>query len=135
MNYPMDWQARQSVIFIDGVTGVVSTQSKFALSIVASYFGSCHPLVVVAAVEIFTVSQLMMTCRTTYSNILTVSLVDALLLVMRCTDGHAMRALRAHIVAQCGPSWWTCMRLREWSIRVVRSTSVQRRPYWGTAVF
>ena len=75
---PVGSQARQSVTSIDGLTGVVSTQSKFALSVVASCFGSCHPLVVVAAVEIFTVSQLVMACKRTYSNILTVSLVVAL---------------------------------------------------------
>ena len=132
---PVGSQARQSVTSIDGLTAVVSTQSKFALSVVASCFGSCHPLVVVAAVEIFTVSQLVMACKRTYSNILTVSLVVALSPVVHCTDGHTMRALRAHIVAQYGPSWRTCVRLCEWSIRVVRSASVQRRACRSTAVF
>ena len=83
-------QARQSVTHIDGVTGVVATQSKFALSVVASSFGSCYPRVVVASVEIFVASQLVMICKRTYSNILTVSFADALLLVVRCAHDESI---------------------------------------------
>ena len=43
------------------------------LSIIASCFGGCYPLVVVASVEVFVVSQLALASTRMYSNILTVS--------------------------------------------------------------
>ena len=57
---------------IDGVCALVATQSKFALSVVASCFGDCYPFVVVASVEIFVLSQLALARARFYSNVLTV---------------------------------------------------------------
>ena len=69
-------QARQSVIVIDGVWNVASTQLKFILAIIASSAGGCYPIVMVASVEIAVGLQPLVMCRGgVYSSVHSVSAV------------------------------------------------------------
>ena len=81
-------QAKQSIVVIDRICGIVSFQSKFILAFIASTVGDCYPWVMVGAVEFVVLFQLVLiTWDRDYTSVLLLNGVRVAGLAMASVNG------------------------------------------------
>ena len=96
------------------------------LSIIASCFGGCYPLVVVASVEVFVVSQLALAGTRTYSNILKVSRASGRVSLFASNPQFLIGGDALHITRGC-----VVVEARYLVARRAKFTEVRKQPWHG----
>ena len=103
-------QAKQSIVVIDRVCGIVSFQFKFMLAFIASAMGDCYPWVMVASIEIAVLFQLFLTTYDReYTSVLTINAVRVAGLGMASINGFYASFVVYYFGASPGSSTGACV--------------------------
>ena len=103
-------QAKQSIVIIDQVCGIVSFQFKFILAFIASSVGDCYPWVMVASIEVSVVFQLILTTYDRdYTSVLTLNAVRVGGLAMASINGFYAVFVVYHFGDTPGASTGSCV--------------------------
>jgi len=88
IDFQSNSQAKQSIVIIDRVCGIVSFQFKFILAFIASALGDCYPWIMVASIELSVIFQLVLTTYDRdYTSVLTLNAVRVGGLAMASING------------------------------------------------
>jgi hypothetical protein len=103
-------QAKQSIVIIDRVCGIVSFQFKFILAFIASAVGDCYPWIMVASIEISVLFQLILTTYDRdYTSVLTLNAVRVGGLAMASINGFYASFVVYYYGASPGSSTGACV--------------------------
>lgn len=102
-------QAKSSAVIIDGIYAIMAFQLKVVLAVLASGWGDCHPVVLIAGVETVVIIMALMSMepaffRRRYSNVLELNAVRATGLMAAALNGfYAVYITARYGEATCNP--------------------------------
>ena len=101
-------QAKNSIVVIDQVCGIVNFQSKLILAFIASSMGTCYPWVMVVSIEVSVVFQLvLMLSDRDFTSVLTLNAVRVGGLLMASVNGlYATYVVVQHDDGDCTRACW-----------------------------